>query len=83
MRPNEAPMEGAMAVLTTPATEVADDLVTIADGLADASARFVQTARRFLPGATDRALEPHDAPLRGGRSGPTGRTTPCNDTFER
>ena len=28
MRPNEAPMEGAMAVLTTPATEVADDLVT-------------------------------------------------------
>ena len=50
MKPNEAPMEGAMAVLTTPATEVADDLVTLADGLADASARFVQTAEAVAAG---------------------------------
>ena len=50
MRPNEAPMEGAMAVLTTPATEVADDLVTPADGRGDASARFVQTAEAVAAG---------------------------------
>jgi hypothetical protein len=38
---DEAPMEGAIAVLSTPATQVEDDLVTLADGLAEASARFV------------------------------------------
>jgi hypothetical protein len=46
----DAPIEGAMAVLTTPATEVDADLVTLADGLADASARFVQTVEAVAAG---------------------------------
>ena len=88
MRPNEAPMEGAMAVLTTPATEVADDLVTIADGLAGASARFVQTAEAVAAGiGADHAiaillLEVSDVLAMGARLGaiddvvPEGRFEP-------
>jgi hypothetical protein len=53
----EAPIEGAMAVLSTPATEVEADLATLADGLADASARFVQTAEAVASGvAEDQAI---------------------------
>ncbi len=88
MRPNEAPMEGAMAVLTTPATEVADDLITIADGLADAAARFVQTAEAVAAGiGADHAiaillLEVSDVLAMGARLGaiddvvPEGRFEP-------
>jgi hypothetical protein len=49
----EAPIEGAMAVLSTPATEVDSDLITLADGLADASARFVQAAEAVAAGAVE------------------------------
>lgn len=88
MKPNEAPMEGAMAVLTTPATEVADDLVVLADGLADASARFVQTAEAVAAGiGADHAiaillLEVSDVLAMGARLGaiddvvPEGRFEP-------
>jgi hypothetical protein len=47
----EVPIEGAMAVVQTPATEVDADLVTLADGLAEASARFVQAAEAVAAGA--------------------------------
>jgi hypothetical protein len=47
---DEAPIEAAMAVLTTPATEVDHDLVTLADGLAGASARFVQATEAVAAG---------------------------------
>jgi hypothetical protein len=47
---DEAPIEGALAVLTTPATTVEDDLLTLADGLAEASARFVQAAEAVAAG---------------------------------
>lgn len=47
----EAPIEGAMAVLTTPATPVDQDLVDLADGLAVAAARFVQAAEAVGSGA--------------------------------
>ena len=47
---DEAPIEAAMAVLTTPATPVDADLVTLADGLAEASARFVQATEAVAAG---------------------------------
>jgi Domain of unknown function (DUF5063) len=50
MSVDEAPMEGAMAVLTTPATPIEDDLVTLADGLAEAAARFVHAAEAVAGG---------------------------------
>ena len=46
----DAPIEGAMAVLSMPATEVDEALVTLADGLAGASARFVQAAEAVAAG---------------------------------
>ncbi|MGB7981681.1 MAG: DUF5063 domain-containing protein [Candidatus Nanopelagicales bacterium] len=46
----EAPLEAAMAVLTTPATPVEADLLELAEGLAAASARFVQTAEAVAAG---------------------------------
>jgi len=84
----EAPIEGAMAVLSTPATEVDDDLVTLADGLADASARFVQATEAVAAGiGEDRAiaillLEVSDVLAMGARLGaiddvvPEGRFEP-------
>jgi hypothetical protein len=84
----EAPIEGAMAVLSTPATEVESDLVILADGLADASARFVQTAEAVAAGvAEDQAiaillLEVADVLAMGARLGaiadvvPEGRFEP-------
>jgi hypothetical protein len=49
----EAPIEGAMAVLTTPATEVDEDLAALADGLSGASARFVQATEAVAAGAAE------------------------------
>ena len=46
----EAPLEGAMAVLSTPATQVDADLAQIADTLAEASARFIQTVEGLAQG---------------------------------
>lgn len=51
MRVDDAPIEGAMAVVTTPATAIDDDLVTLADGLASAAARFVQAVEAVAAGA--------------------------------
>lgn len=51
MMVDDAPLEGAMAVVTTPATAVDDDLVTLADGMAAAAARFVQAAEAVAAGA--------------------------------
>lgn len=51
MKVDEAPLEGAMAVLTTPATPVSDDLVELAEGIAVAAARFVQAAEAVASGA--------------------------------
>lgn len=48
---DEAPIEGAIAVVSTPATEVDDDLEMLADNLADASARFVQAAEAVAAGS--------------------------------
>ncbi len=84
----EAPIEGAMAVVSTPATEVEADLVTLAESLADASARFVQTAEAVASGiAGDQAiaillLEVADVLANGARLGaiadvvPEGRFEP-------
>jgi len=88
MTVDEAPLEGAMAVLTTPATQVGDDLVTLADGLAQAAARFVQSAEAVASGAGgDQAiaillLEVADVVAMGARLGaiddvvPEGRFEP-------
>ena len=88
MSVDEAPIEGAMAVLTTPATPVEDDLVTLADGLAEASARFVQAAEAVAAGiGEDHAiaillLEVSDVLAMGARLGaiddvvPEGRFEP-------
>lgn len=77
-----------MAVLTTPATDVGDDLVTLADGLAQAAARFVQSAEAVASGAGgDQAiaillLEVADVVAMGARLGaiddvvPEGRFEP-------
>ena len=51
MRVDDAPIEGAMAVVTTPATAIDDDLVTLAEGLASAAARFVQAVEAVAAGA--------------------------------
>jgi hypothetical protein len=84
----EAPIEGAMAVLSTPATEVDTDLVTLAEGMADASARFVQAAEAVAAGVgEDQAiaillLEVADVLAMGSRLGaiddvvPEGRFEP-------
>lgn len=88
MKQDEAPIDGAMAVLSTPATEVAEDLVNLADGLADTSARFVQTAEAVAAGVgADHAiaillLEVSDVLAMGARLGaiddvvPEGRFEP-------
>ncbi|MCU0301023.1 MAG: DUF5063 domain-containing protein [Candidatus Nanopelagicales bacterium] len=47
---DEAPIEGAMAVLVTPATPVDEDLVALADGVAGAAARFVQLVETVAAG---------------------------------
>ena len=47
---DEVPIDGAMAVLTTPATPVDADLLTLADGLAETSARFVQATEAVAAG---------------------------------
>jgi hypothetical protein len=46
----EAPLAGAMAVVSTPATVIDDDLATLADGLALSSARFVSTMEAVAQG---------------------------------
>lgn len=88
MTVDEAPLEGAMAVLTTPATDVGEDLVTLADGLAQAAARFVQSAEAVAAGVGgDQAiaillLEVSDVMAMGARLGaiddvvPEGRFEP-------
>jgi hypothetical protein len=85
---DEAPIEGARAVLGTPATPVDDDLVALADGLAGAAARFVQTAEAVAGGlGEDRTvaillLEVSDILAMGARLGaiddvvPEGRFEP-------
>ena len=50
---DDAPIDAAMAVLTAPATRVDEDLVTLADGLAEAAARFVQTAEAVAAGFSE------------------------------
>ena len=84
----DAPIEGAMAVLSMPATEVDEALVTLADGLAGASARFVQAAEAVAAGVgEDQAiaillLEVADVLAMGARLGalddviPEGRFEP-------
>lgn len=85
---DDAPLEGAMAVLVTPATPVDADLVTLADSLAEVSARFVQTVEAVAGGIDgDHAvaillLEVSDALAMGARLGaiddvvPEGRFEP-------
>lgn len=85
---DDAPLEGAMAVLVTPATSVDADLVTLADSLAEVSARFVQTVEAVAGGIDgDHAvaillLEVSDALAMGARLGaiddvvPEGRFEP-------
>ncbi|MGB8020443.1 MAG: DUF5063 domain-containing protein [Candidatus Nanopelagicales bacterium] len=53
MTVDEAPLDGAMAVVTTPATQVDPDLVALGDGMAGAVARFVQTAEAVAAGAAE------------------------------
>lgn len=53
MTGDEAPLAGAMAVLSTPATPVDPDLVALGDGMAGAVARFVQTAEAVAGGAAE------------------------------
>jgi hypothetical protein len=84
----EAPIEGAMAVLTTPATVIDQDLVDLAEGLAGAAARFVQAAEAVAAGVgEDQAiaillLEVSDILAMGARLGaiadvvPEGRFEP-------
>lgn len=88
MTVEEAPIEGAMAVLATPATEVEQDLVDLADGLAGAAARFVQACEAVASGVgEDQAiaillLEVSDILAMGARLGaiddvvPEGRFEP-------
>ncbi len=82
MRVDEAPIEGALAVLTTPATEVADDLVALADGMAEASARFVQAAEAIAAGIGEEhaiailLLEVSDVLAVGARLGAIGDVVP-------
>jgi hypothetical protein len=84
----DAPMEGAMAVVATPATTVDEDLVALADGMAAAAARFVQLAETVAAGiGEDQAislllLEVSDMLAMGARLGaiadvvPEGRYEP-------
>jgi Domain of unknown function (DUF5063) len=54
---DEAPLEGAMAVLSMPATQLDADLDQLADTVAAASARFVQTVEAVAQGgAGDHAI---------------------------
>lgn len=85
---DEAPLEGAMAVLSMPATELDADLDQIADVLSEASARFVQAVEAVAQGeAGDHAiaillLEVSDVLAAGARLGaiddvvPEGRFEP-------
>jgi hypothetical protein len=50
---DEAPIDAAMAVVTTPATEVGQDLVALADSVAGAAARFIQTAEAIAAGVSE------------------------------
>ncbi|MCU0282850.1 MAG: DUF5063 domain-containing protein [Candidatus Nanopelagicales bacterium] len=53
----DAPIEGAMAVLATPATALDDDLAQLADGMAGAAARFVHLVESVAAGvAEDQAI---------------------------
>ncbi len=88
MSGEEVPLEGAMAVLTTPATDPGEDLVSLAEGFAGAAARFVQAVEAVASGAVgDRAiavllLEVSDVLAMGARLGaiddvvPEGRFEP-------
>lgn len=85
---DEVPIDAAMAVVTTPATEVDADLVSLADGLAQACARFVQATEAVAAGVgEDQAiaillLEVADVLAMGARLGaiddvvPEGRFEP-------
>ena len=53
----EAPLEGAIAVLATPATPLDADLGQLADSLADGAARFIQAVEALAKGeAGDHAI---------------------------
>ncbi len=88
MAAEEVPIEGAMAVVATPATHPGEDLVALAEGIAGAAARFVQSVEAVASGAVgDRAiavllLEVSDVLAMGARLGaiddvvPEGRFEP-------
>lgn len=88
MAGDEVPLDAAMAVLVTPATEVDEELITLADGLAGAAARFVQSTEAVAAGiGEDQAiaillLEVADVLAMGARLGaiddvvPEGRFEP-------
>lgn len=84
----EAPLAAAMAVVSTPATPVDDDLLQLADGIAASAARFVSTLEAVAQGVgSDHAvalllLEVSDVLAMGARLGaisdvvPEGRFEP-------
>ncbi len=84
----DAPLDAAMAVVTTPATPIEPDLLELAAGLAASSARFVQTVEAVAEGiGEDHAiaillLEVSDVLAMGARLGaiddvvPEGRFEP-------
>lgn len=88
MTGEDAPIEGAMAVVTAPATQIDADLVTLAQGLAETSARFVQSVEAVASGAVEEhaiailLLEVSDVLAMGARLGaiddvvPEGRFEP-------
>ncbi len=88
MTGEDAPLEGAMAVVTAPATQVDSDLVTLAEGLAETSARFVQSVEAVASGVGEEhaiailLLEVSDVLAMGARLGaiddvvPEGRFEP-------
>jgi hypothetical protein len=55
---DEAPLDAAMAIMTTPATRVDDDLALLAEGFGAAAAQFVQSIEAVASGAigSDRAI---------------------------
>lgn len=51
MNSNEPPLDGAMAVVATPATVLDSDLMALAEGVATSAARFVATLEAVAQGA--------------------------------
>lgn len=85
---DEVPIEAAMAVVTTPATRIDEELVALADGMATAAARFIQAAEAVAGGIDEEhaiaimLLEVSDVLAMGARLGaiddvvPEGRFEP-------